>query len=68
MVRQRRPLSEKWLERATAFAMHAIAQSDAEATSLGQRRYSLWTGDLGLACYLWECSGATARFPTVDIL
>lgn len=59
---------QMWLERARTFAMHAIAQSDAEAASFGQRRYSLWTGDLGLACYLWECIGAMARFPTVDSL
>jgi len=58
----------RWLERARAFAMHAIAQSDTEAARLGQRRYSLWTGDLGLACFLWECIGGTARFPTMHIL
>lgn len=58
----------RWLARARAFAMHAIAQSDAEATRLGQRRYSLWTGDLGLACFLWECVRGTARFPTMHVL
>jgi hypothetical protein len=59
---------EAWLGRARAFAMHAIVQSDREATEVGQRRYSLWTGDIGLACYLWECIRATARFPTTDVL
>lgn len=59
---------EMWLQRARAFAMHAIAQSDAEAIEVGRRRYSLWTGDLGLACFLWECLHGTARFPTVDVL
>jgi hypothetical protein len=57
-----------WLDRARAFAMHAIRQSDSEAAEVGQRRYSLWTGDIGLACYLWECRRATARFPTADVL
>ena len=57
-----------WLDRARAFAMHAIAQSDAEAISTGQRRYSLWTGDAGLACFLWECLTAHSRFPTMDVL
>jgi len=57
-----------WLARARSFAMHAIRQSDAEAEAFGQRRYSLWTGDLGLACYLWECVRVTARFPTLDVL
>ncbi len=63
-----RTRNEAWLARARAFAMHAIAQSDAEVAELGRRRYSLWTGDLGLACFLWECLRATARFPTTDIL
>ncbi|BCW90309.1 hypothetical protein sos41_34770 [Alphaproteobacteria bacterium SO-S41] len=57
-----------WLDRARAFAMHAIAQSDAEAAQLGQRRYSLWTGDAGLACFLWECLTERSRFPTMDLL
>jgi hypothetical protein len=57
-----------WLERARAFAMHAIAQSEADAAALGQRRFSLWTGDLGLAIYLWDCIEGQARFPTMDVL
>jgi lantibiotic modifying enzyme len=57
-----------WLDRARAFAMHAIRQSEEEAAALGQRRYSLWTGDIGLACFLWECIQASARFPTMDVL
>jgi len=59
---------EKWLHRARLFAMHAIGQSEARAARVGQHRYSLWTGDLGLACYLLECDRATARFPTWDAL
>lgn len=59
---------EAWLTRARLFAMHALEQSEAEATRLGRRRYSLWTGDLGLACFLWECVRGSARFPTVDHL
>ncbi|MEE1656926.1 LanC-like protein [Microvirga sp. CF3062] len=57
-----------WLDRARRFAMHAIMQSDAEAAYLGCRRFSLWTGDIGLACFLWECVRGSARFPTVDVL
>lgn len=58
---------QKWLDRARAFAMHAIAQSEAEAAALGHRRYALWTGDLGLAVYLLDCLEARARFPTLDV-
>jgi lantibiotic modifying enzyme len=59
---------EMWLDRARAFAMHAIEQSEARKAEVGRGRYSLWTGDIGLACYLWECIRATARFPTLNIL
>ena len=55
-----------WLERARAFAMHGIAQSEADAAEHGQRRYSLWTGDPGFAIYLWHCIHGTADFPTLD--
>lgn len=55
-----------WLERARAFAMHALAQSEAEAAKHGQRRYSLWTGDLGVAVFLASCLSADAAFPTLD--
>jgi len=58
---------ELWLDRARAFAMHAIRQSEADSASFGQRRYSLWTGDMGLACYLWDCVRGAARFPTLDL-
>jgi hypothetical protein len=57
-----------WLERARAFAMTAIAQCRAARRRYGQGRYSLWTGDLGLACCLWDCIGGEARFPTIDRL
>jgi hypothetical protein len=53
-----------WLERARAFAMTAIAQCRAARRRYGQGRYSLWTGDVGLACCLWDCVHATATFPT----
>ena len=55
-----------WLDRARAFAQHAIGQADREAARHGQRKFSLWTGDLGLAIYLWNCVEGTARFPLLD--
>jgi Lanthionine synthetase C-like protein len=57
----------RWLERARAFAMHAIAQMQADAQQVGQLRYSLWTGDPGLAIYLWDCLRSRAAFPTLDV-
>jgi hypothetical protein len=56
-----------WLDRARAFAMHAIGQSEAAAERHRQRHYSLWTGDLGLAVFLWDCIKGQTRFPTLDV-
>jgi hypothetical protein len=63
----RRTGDEKWLERARRFAMHAIAQSERGKDRYGQRKFSLWTGDLGLACFLWDCIRISDRFPTLDV-
>ena len=57
----------RWLDRARRFAMHAIDQSDRAVKQYGQRKFSLWTGDLGLAIYLQDCIRGTARFPTLDV-
>jgi Lanthionine synthetase C-like protein len=56
-----------WLERAWAFSMTAVAQCREKRAELGRGRYSLWTGDVGLAVYLWDCLTGAPRFPTVDI-
>ena len=55
-----------WLERARAFAMQAIQQWREETAHYGRGRYSLWTGDVGLALYLWDCIRGEGEFPTVD--
>jgi hypothetical protein len=57
----------KWLERARAFAMHGIQQTEDDAMQYGQMRYSLWTGDLGFAIYLWDCIRGLGEFPTLDV-
>ena len=57
----------RWLERARAFAMHALQQSDALAAQYGVRVPSLWTGDLGLALYLWACIRVDDALPTLDV-
>jgi hypothetical protein len=63
----RRTTETKWVERARAFAMTAIAQCREAREEFGRGRYSLWTGDVGLAIYLWDCITGVPRFPTVDI-
>ena len=63
----RRSGGERWLERARSFAMHSIAQVEAAREEQGHGRYSLWTGDLGVAVYLAHCLEPTeAGFPTLD--
>ena len=57
----------KWLARARAFAMHGIAQTEADALRHTLMRYSLWTGDPGFAIYLWDCLRGRAAFPTLDV-
>ena len=52
---------ERWLERARAFAMHALAQVEHLPA-----RYSLFTGGIGAALYAADCIDARARFPIVD--
>lgn len=62
----RRTGEHRWLVRARAFAMHAIAQSERHRREYGMRHSSLWTGDLGLAIYLWNCITGGDRFPVLD--
>ena len=61
-----RTQDERWLDRARAFAVHAMAQCDRMAAEHGQRRHSLWTGDAGVACYLWSCIDGDDALPNLD--
>ncbi|HSH90187.1 MAG TPA: LanC-like protein [Ramlibacter sp.] len=58
---------EEWLDRARAFAMHGIAQTEAALQKHGHLRHSLWTGDPGFAIYLLECIRGGDLFPTLDV-
>lgn len=49
-----------WLHRARQFAMHALKQRNG--------RFSLFTGELGLALYLIACLNEDDRFPLLDYL
>ena len=57
---------ERWLDRARAFAMHAIEQVERTSAHYGRGRQSLWSGDLGTALYLDSCINSTADVPTLD--
>ena len=59
---------KKWLERAKIYAMYAIEQYDEIRAHYKVPRYPLWTGDPGMAIYLWACLTGDADFPTLDVL
>jgi hypothetical protein len=56
-----------WLDRARALAMHGCGQVERHRLEYGQGRHSLWTGDLGMACLLWNCTRGSDAFPTLDV-
>jgi len=65
LVLHRRTGDELWLDRARAFAMHAIRQVEQEREKLGRGRYSLFTGDIGVALFLRHLLDGDDRFPTM---
>jgi hypothetical protein len=65
LVLHRRTGHELWLERARAFAMHAIGQVERARAELGRGRYSLFTGDVGVALFLRHLLDGETRFPTM---
>ena len=52
-----------WLERARAFAMHAAAQVSLAREAHGRGRFTLWTGDPGIALYLADCLAGSGELP-----
>ena len=62
----RRTGDERWLDRARAFAMHAIAQVEDARREVGCGRYSMWTGDPGTALYLVLCLDGRDVLPGFD--
>jgi hypothetical protein len=57
---------ERRLERARKFAVHALEQVERLRTQRRSGRYSLWTGDLGVALYAADCLDARAAYPFFD--
>jgi len=58
-----RTQDELWLERARAFAVHALEQAQALPP-----RYSLFTGGIGAALYATDCLEQKVCFPILDHL
>src|SRR5207244_2499686 len=61
-----RTMDEQWLERARRFAVHALDQVERLRVQRGRGRYSLWTGDLGVALYAADCIDGRPRYPIFD--
>jgi hypothetical protein len=57
---------ERWLARARAFAMHALAQVERQFDGRGW--YGLFTGDIGAALLAAACLDGDAAFPGIDDL
>ena len=57
---------ERWLERARRFAVHALGQVERLRNQRGSGRYSLWTGDLGVALFAADCIGSSTSYPVLD--
>jgi len=58
---------ERWLDRARRFAVHALGQVKRLRVERGRGRYSLWTGDLGVAVYAADCLGGRSAYPFFDL-
>jgi lanthionine synthetase-like protein len=65
LVLHRRTGDEVWLDRARAFAMHVLDRVERERAAVGRGRYSLFTGDLGVALFLRHLLDGEDRFPTM---
>jgi lantibiotic modifying enzyme len=55
---------ELWLERARRFAVHAVEQVERR----GKGRYSLFTGDVGVALYVADCLEGRSVYPIIGSL
>lgn len=65
LVLHRRTGDGRWLDCARAFGMHAIGEVERERAEVGRGRYSLFTGDLGVALFLRHLLDGEDRFPTM---
>jgi lantibiotic modifying enzyme len=57
-----------WLDRARAFAMNTIDQVTEHEAKYQRLRYSLWTGDVGIALFLRSCGEGVFSLPMLECL
>ena len=65
LVLHHRTGDELWLDRAREFALHSIGQVERARAAVGRGRYSLFTGDIGVALFLRHLLDGEDRFPTM---
>ena len=58
---------ELWLDRARRLAAHALAQVERAREERGHGRYSLWTGDLGVALLAVDCLEGRGGYPLLAL-
>jgi hypothetical protein len=51
---------------ARRFALHALGQVERLRARRGRGRYSLWTGDVGVALFAAGCLDARSAYPVFD--
>jgi hypothetical protein len=56
---------DRWLQRARSFAAHALDQVERLRVGRGRGRYSLFTGDVGVALYAADCLEARSAYPVL---
>jgi len=56
----------RWLDRARRFAVHALLQVERHRAQYEMGRYSLWTGDLGVALMAESCIDGRAGMPSLE--
>lgn len=61
-----RTQDDVWLSRARRFAVHALKQVERARDARGRGRYSLWTGDLGVALYAADCVQGRTEYSVVE--
>ena len=59
---------ELWLDRARAFAMHALEQCERERAAVGHGRHALWSGDLILPFFVQACEAGESPIAGLDVL
>ena len=61
-----RTKDERWLDLGRRFAVHALEQVERLRKERGRGRYSLWTGDVGVALYAAACLDGRSDYPFFD--